>query len=270
MTNVYAEWVSVVHFCNSWWIWFTSAGGRGGSPLDPLPPSLPPLNPLPPLPPPLKQRPGEGGGHASRSMRLLWPNRPRAQLFSVCCMSFCVSRSPRPTSDHGTMQFNPLVLFTRIPPSPRASCACPVCCPFALAVPRPQMSLEEEIAANSQLMAVNTQLKAEVNLKDYEIQQRKATEQKLIKEKESRSKRIKQLEVGHGDVLGTSTAQGTGLCMIERDLRDRGTCRTLKNPSTPLQALTLSQALSHPQYPLPILHLAMTLSISLAPVNVNL
>mmetsp|Transcript_148054 Transcript_148054/g.258763 ORF Transcript_148054/g.258763 Transcript_148054/m.258763 type:complete len:891 (-) Transcript_148054:258-2930(-) len=57
-----------------------------------------------------------------------------------------------------------------------------------------QMSLEEEIAANSQLMAVNTQLKAEVNLKDYEIQQRKATEAKLTKEKESRSKRIKQLE----------------------------------------------------------------------------
>eukprot|EP00668_Euglena_longa_P002082 GGOE01002417.1.p1 GENE.GGOE01002417.1~~GGOE01002417.1.p1 ORF type:complete len:903 (+),score=469.56 GGOE01002417.1:56-2710(+) len=57
-----------------------------------------------------------------------------------------------------------------------------------------QMSLEEEIAANSQLMAVNTQLKAEVNLKEYEIGQRKVAEAKLAKEKDARSKRIKQLE----------------------------------------------------------------------------
>ena len=40
MTNVCAEWISLVHFCNTWWIWFISAGGGGGgSPLDPLPPS---------------------------------------------------------------------------------------------------------------------------------------------------------------------------------------------------------------------------------------
>ena len=59
MTNVYTEWVNVVHFCNSWSIWFSPARGGGAPPLDPLPPSP---GPPPPLPPPLKQRPLGGGG----------------------------------------------------------------------------------------------------------------------------------------------------------------------------------------------------------------
>ena len=55
--NVYAKWVNVVHFCNSWWIWFIPAGGGGGSPPDPLPPS-----PGPPPPPPLRSSNALGGG----------------------------------------------------------------------------------------------------------------------------------------------------------------------------------------------------------------
>ena len=44
MTNVYTEWVNVVHFCNAWSIWFIPAGEGGGGggappPLDPPPPS---------------------------------------------------------------------------------------------------------------------------------------------------------------------------------------------------------------------------------------
>ena len=46
MTNEYAEWVSVVHICNSWWIWFISAGGGGGG----LPPGPPPTLPWTPSP----------------------------------------------------------------------------------------------------------------------------------------------------------------------------------------------------------------------------
>ena len=51
MTSVYAEWLSVVHFCNSWWTWLILAGGGGGgSPPDPLPRS--PLRSSNALPPP--------------------------------------------------------------------------------------------------------------------------------------------------------------------------------------------------------------------------
>ena len=49
MTNVYTEWVNVVHFCSSWSIWFIPAGGGGGLPL-PWTTSPPPLDPLPPSP----------------------------------------------------------------------------------------------------------------------------------------------------------------------------------------------------------------------------
>ena len=55
-TSVYAELVSVVHFCSSLRICCILAGGRGP------PPPLDPLPPVGPLPPPLKQRPGGGGG----------------------------------------------------------------------------------------------------------------------------------------------------------------------------------------------------------------
>ena len=61
MTNVYTEWVNVVHFCNSWPIWFILAGGGG-----------PPPGPPPPLPPPLKQRPGLGPGFGGRLWQLIW------------------------------------------------------------------------------------------------------------------------------------------------------------------------------------------------------
>ena len=49
MTHVYADWVNVVHFYNSWSIWFIPAGGGGGGGFPPLNP-LPPLDPLPPSP----------------------------------------------------------------------------------------------------------------------------------------------------------------------------------------------------------------------------
>lgn len=57
-----------------------------------------------------------------------------------------------------------------------------------------QMSLEEEIAVNSSLLAVNAQLKAELSSKENEIQAHKATDQKLVKEKEAKMKQIKLLE----------------------------------------------------------------------------
>ena len=49
MTNVYTEWVNVVHFCNSWSVWFSPAGG------------LPPPPPLPPSPLRSSNAPGGGG-----------------------------------------------------------------------------------------------------------------------------------------------------------------------------------------------------------------
>eukprot|EP00992_Anisonema_acinus_P014683 TRINITY_DN9407_c0_g1_i1.p1 TRINITY_DN9407_c0_g1~~TRINITY_DN9407_c0_g1_i1.p1 ORF type:complete len:904 (-),score=433.25 TRINITY_DN9407_c0_g1_i1:147-2804(-) len=81
-----------------------------------------------------------------------------------------------------------------------------------------QMSLEEEIAANSQLMAVNTQAKAELNLKEYEIQQRKQAEQKLMKEKESKSKRIKQLEHDKDEVEKSKDTLKSELVALERQI----------------------------------------------------
>ena len=47
MTNVYAEWVSVVHFCRSLWV-MLRFDSSGGLPLDPLPIPLdsPPPSPL--------------------------------------------------------------------------------------------------------------------------------------------------------------------------------------------------------------------------------
>ena len=51
MTNVYAEWVSVVHFCNFWWIWFISVGG-GWTHSPPLLKQPPPPHPTLPDPPP--------------------------------------------------------------------------------------------------------------------------------------------------------------------------------------------------------------------------
>ena len=53
MPNVYAEWVNAVHFCNSWWIWFISAGP---SPLSP------PLKQRPGVNPPPQQKGCRGGG----------------------------------------------------------------------------------------------------------------------------------------------------------------------------------------------------------------
>eukprot|EP00906_Rhabdomonas_costata_P030248 RCo042735 len=57
-----------------------------------------------------------------------------------------------------------------------------------------QMSLEEEIAVNSSLLAVNAQLKAELAVKESDIQGHKVTETKLGKEKEAKIKQIKLLD----------------------------------------------------------------------------
>ena len=55
-------------------------------------------------------------------------------------------------------------------------------------------SLEEEIAANANLMSQNTQAKAELNLKDYEIAQLKGAQQKLIKMKDNQQKSLKKMD----------------------------------------------------------------------------
>eukprot|EP01060_Flectonema_neradi_P031542 TRINITY_DN4812_c0_g1_i2.p1 TRINITY_DN4812_c0_g1~~TRINITY_DN4812_c0_g1_i2.p1 ORF type:complete len:892 (+),score=240.62 TRINITY_DN4812_c0_g1_i2:84-2759(+) len=55
-------------------------------------------------------------------------------------------------------------------------------------------SLEEEIAANANLMSQNTQAKAELNLKEYEISQLKAAQQKLIKMKDNQQKALKKID----------------------------------------------------------------------------
>ena len=102
MTNVHAEWVNVVHFWNSWSIWFIPAGGGGGQnaatrrnmrreervtvqgPVKKQQPDgmshrgggLPPLDPLPP---PLKQCPGGGG---------VPPHPPTHPPFKMLCQIF--------------------------------------------------------------------------------------------------------------------------------------------------------------------------------------
>ena len=68
MTNVYTEWVNVVHFCNSWSIWFILAGGGGPPPWTTSPP---PLDPLPPSPLRSSNALGGGGGSTDPKM-VVW------------------------------------------------------------------------------------------------------------------------------------------------------------------------------------------------------
>ena len=67
MTNVYTEWVNVVHFCNSWPIWFI--------------PAAPPLPWTPSPPPPSAQATPCPALHSARVC--LMPVRPFLQIRSV-------------------------------------------------------------------------------------------------------------------------------------------------------------------------------------------
>eukprot|EP00755_Sulcionema_specki_P017133 Sspe_Gene.10907::Locus_3677_Transcript_1_1_Confidence_1.000_Length_2788::g.10907::m.10907 len=79
-------------------------------------------------------------------------------------------------------------------------------------------SLEEEIAANAALAAQNTQLKADLNLKDYEISQLKAAQQKLIKTKDNQQKVIKKLEMEKQDVERSKEQLRNTIATLDRQI----------------------------------------------------
>eukprot|EP01006_Ploeotia_vitrea_P054260 TRINITY_DN67868_c2_g2_i1.p1 TRINITY_DN67868_c2_g2~~TRINITY_DN67868_c2_g2_i1.p1 ORF type:complete len:887 (+),score=163.54 TRINITY_DN67868_c2_g2_i1:147-2807(+) len=81
-----------------------------------------------------------------------------------------------------------------------------------------QMSLEEEIATNSTLVALNTQGKAELNLKEYEIQQLKQQEQKHIKHQENQLKQIKRLQNEKEEIQKSVDALKADIVGNEREI----------------------------------------------------
>ncbi|KAJ9441699.1 Cilia- and flagella-associated protein 58 [Diplonema papillatum] len=79
-------------------------------------------------------------------------------------------------------------------------------------------SLEEEIAANSALNTLNTQAKADLNLKDYEISQLKAQQQKLMKAKDAQQKAVKRLENDKQDIERSKDQLRGTISTLDRQL----------------------------------------------------
>ena len=110
MTNAYAEWVNVVHFCNSWSIWFIPAGGGGlPPPWTPSPPPLDPLSPSPlrssnalPPPPPLSPFSGlQAYGHQQNVLYQLLMRASPLPLPYPCARSVVPPLHPAPGRSRG-------------------------------------------------------------------------------------------------------------------------------------------------------------------------
>ena len=79
-------------------------------------------------------------------------------------------------------------------------------------------SLEEEIAANAALASQNTQSKAELNIKDYEIAQLKIQQQKLIKTKDNQQKSIKKMEQEKQDIERSKDQLKNTIASLDRQI----------------------------------------------------